>query len=553
MQNFTRNKDVENQIFSSPKRYQLILSKINVKEKPVLKKYLTQFFETPQNYFVSTFSNRKIVLNKTKSINEIYEIPIPQSLLKRIKRRKSKGIQLYNDTSIKEKIAEIAVVHNNNTSKARFKKEKESKKEKIDIREIRDKEIQKIFNDFKKVRNINKNSINNFITKNEYVDLIHRNKNENEEKGEEHEQIEDKNNESDNNIKKLIKSKSSISIRKNKEEFEKNIIFSKITKYKDKNNNYQNNNILPITKKNSEKLIPKLSNQNNITPHFISIFDEINPMKSTIFKNEEKEKDNKDNNTTLNSQYSTLYKSRNKSFLSKLKNTLNKFQTTKSINNNELLIQKPNQYATIIKNKTIKKEFLKNLAYQEKTLQRQIQHCKKDKNMIKYIREKLKRENGELLMGQTDDYRIINDIKTRLNKLMKKSFPENHYDWKDNLRNKKIESDDINKDQEIMRNPYNKASTFIKNKQFEKYENEFIKKYAPKNEYRKFVKDIKNIKNNLNGLLIEGQNLLKYEHDLIKKIKGKKFLINYNNLLKEKDINDELYAYNIHINKYIKQ
>ena len=551
MQNFTRNKDVENQIFSSPKRYQLILSKINVKEKPVLKKYLTQFFETPQNYFVSTFSNRKIVLNKTKSINEIYEIPIPQSLLKRVKRRKSKGIQLYNDTSIKEKIAEIAVVHNNNTSKARFKKEKEAKKEKIDIREIRDKEIQKIFNDFEKVRNINKNSINNFITKNEYVDLIHRNKNENEEKGEEHEQIEDKNNESDNNIKKLIKSKSSISIRKNKEEFEKNIIFSKITKFKDKNNNY--NNILPITKKNSEKLIPKLSNQNNITPHFISIFDEINPMKSAIFKNEEKEKDNKDNNTTLNSQYSTLYKSRNKSFLSKLKNTLNKFQTTKSINNNELLIQKQNQYATDIKNKTIKKEFLKNLAYQEKTLQRQIQHCKKDKNMIKYIREKLKRENGELLMGQTDDYRIINDIKIRLNKLMKKSFPENHYDWKDNLRNKKIENDDINKDQEIMRNPYNKASTFIKNKQFEKYENECLKKYAPKNEYRKFVKDIKNIKNNLNGLLIEGQNLLKYEQDLIKKIKGKKFLINYNNLLKEKDINDELYAYNIHINKYIKQ
>ena len=551
MQSSSRNKEIENQIFSSPKRYQLILSKINVNKKPILKKYLTQFFETPQNYFVSTFSNRKIVLNKTKSLNEIYEIPIPQSLLKRVKRRKSKGIQLYNDTSIKEKIAEIAVVHNNNTSKARFKKEKESKKEKIDIREIRDKEIQKIFNDFKKVRNINKNSINNFITKNEYVDLIHINKNENEEKGEEHEQIEDKNNESDNNIKKLIKSKSSISIRNNKEEFEKNIIFSKITKFKDKNNNY--NNILPITKKNSEKLIPKLSNQNNITPHFISIFDEINPMRSTIFKNEEKEKDNKDNNTTLNSQYSTLYKSRNKSFLSKLKNTLNKFQPTKSINNNELLIQKQNQYATVIQNKTIKKEFLKNLAYQEKTLQRQIQHCKKDKNMIKYIREKLKRENGELLMGQTDDYRIINDIKTRLNKLMKKSFPENHYDWKDNLRKKKIENDDINKDQEIMRNPYNKASTFIKNKQFEKYENEFIKNYAPKNEYRKFVKDIKNIKNNLNGLLIEGQNLLKYEHDLIKKIKGKKFLINYNNLLKEKDINDELYAYNIHINKYIKQ
>ena len=80
-----------------------------------------------------------------------------------------------------------------------------------------------------------------------------------------------------------------------------------------------------------------------------------------------------------------------------------------------------------------------------------------------------------------------------------------------------------------------------------------IKKNVPKLAYKKCIKDTFNVKGNLDGLIIEGKNLLKHEQDLIKKIKGKKFLINYNNLLKEKDINDELYAYNIHINKYIKQ
>ena len=51
---------------------------------------------------------------------------------------------------------------------------------KEDKREINDQEIQKIFMAFEKVRKINQKKINNFITKNEYVDIMHMNKNENE-------------------------------------------------------------------------------------------------------------------------------------------------------------------------------------------------------------------------------------------------------------------------------------------------------------------------------------------------------------------------------------
>ena len=57
-------------------------------------------------------------------------------------------------------------------------------------------------------------------------------------------------------------------------------------------------------------------------------------------------------------------------------------------------------------------------------------------------------------------------------------------------------------------------------------------------------------KGNFSGLLIEGKNLLKCEKDLIKQIKGKKYLINYNSSLQEKDINDVLYTYNININNH---
>ena len=63
--------------------------------------------------------------------------------------------------------------------------------------------------------------------------------------------------------------------------------------------------------------MPKISSQKNRnSPVFKSIFDEINPQRTAIIKNE-------DYNSTLNSQYSTLYKTRNKTFRSRLKNELN--------------------------------------------------------------------------------------------------------------------------------------------------------------------------------------------------------------------------------------
>ena len=40
-------------------------------------------------------------------------------------------------------------------------------------------------------------------------------------------------------------------------------------------------------------------------------------------------------------------------------------------------------------------------------------------------------------MGGNDDYRIANDIKYKLSKMMKTAFPEYNYKWINNLRKKR--------------------------------------------------------------------------------------------------------------------
>ena len=568
MQNSIEKKDLEKNINSNsntnPKKKQLLLSKINIKEKPILKKYLTQYFETPQKFFVSKFKNKQIILNKFKSPLETFELPIPLRLLKRYKRRKSKAAQLFNDTTMKEQMAEMASLYNNNSKeRKRLLREISENKNKEDKREINDQEIQKIFMAFENVRKINQKKINNFITKNEYVDLMLWNKNENENgdynnnnniKGNENENeknnnniIEEKNEGiADVKIKKLIKSKSSFFNWNLKNDIENKIISSKIIKYQNKNNS---------TSKNYRELsMPKLSSQKNRnSPVFKSIFDEINPQKTVLFKND-------DYNSTINSQYSTLYKTKNQTFRPRLKSTLNQFHKENVKEKNDILLQKQSKYVLDLNNQVFKKEILKKLASQEKALQNNTKYNRKFSNLLKILSKNVQKEEGDLILGQIDDYRIFKDIKFKLNNLMKNVCPENHYKWENELRKEKSDNDieyikinNVNNhNREITRNPYNISNRSKNGKIFKEYDEQYIRRNVPKTAYRKFVKDIYNVKGNLEGLIIEGQDLLKCEQDLIKNMKGKKVLINFKSSLKDKDFNDELYAYNIHINKYSK-
>ena len=66
------------------------------------------------------------------------------------------------------------------------------------------------------------------------------------------------------------------------------------------------------------------------------------------------------------------------------------------------------------------------------------------------------------------------------------------------------------------------------------------------------MSDLNNLKQNYDGLLIEGQNLLQYEHDLVKKLKGKKIINKYGINLQPQEINNELYAKNFDMHKFNK-
>jgi hypothetical protein len=419
------------------------------------------------------------------------------------------------------------------------------------------------------VRNINKNRIDNFITKNEYVDLIHKNKSYNEnytekknEEINETNQIQEKNNININNnnndikLKKLVKSKSSLAIKTRnefiKDDSNKKIISAKIVKFNDKINfNFP-------TKKSNNIDIPKLPTKIiKKSGTFLSIFDENIPQQINLNnKNEE----NKENNIiTTNSQHSTLYKTRNKSFLSNIKNTYNKYLESKSLLNKEqLLLEKQYQYTLDINGNALKKEFAKKLASQEKALNHNKKIGNKNNKMMNFLSNKLHKEKDSLILAQVDDYRIMKDIKHKLQNLIELNRPEFNYKWKNHLRNScddchydKINNNDIQREREIIRNPFStKYRANSVDKKFGEAEKKYIKKNIRRNDYRKFVKDLSMSKGNFSGLLIEGKNLLKCEKDLIKQIKGKKYLINYNSSLQEKDINDVLYTYNININNH---
>lgn len=555
IQNFpTKKQLITNNILKAEKT-RLILHKINIKEKPLYKKYLKQFFENPRKFFVSNYANKIIVLNRFKTQENLFELPLPQNLLRRYKARKNKGVQLINDTSIKEQIDDMVSPYNNNKIGNRrrkiilgIKKEKDDKRDK---REITEEELQKIYAAFEDVRSLNKNRIDNFITKNEYVDLMYKNYKENNENNDDNtteDNKEIKENNDDIKFRKYVKSKSSLAIRNrskvHKDDLHKKIVSAKIVKFNDRNS------INIYKRKNSEIIIPKIPEKMiHKSKTFASIFDEKLPQKIPQNKNEE-------NNLTTNSQYSTLYKTRNKSFLSNLKKTYNKYLEAKTgLNREQLLLEKQYQYTMDVNSTAIKKEFAKKLATQEKALNHNKKIDNRNNNMMEILAKKINKEKDDLIIAQVDDYRIMKDIKSELQDLIEKNIPEYNYKWNKDLRNnsedchyKKI-NNQIQR--EIVRNPLNaKNRANSVDKRFGEAEKNYIRQNIRKSDYRKFVRDLSMSKGNFNGLLIKGKNLLKCEKDLIKKIKGKKYIINYNSTLQEKDINDVLYTYNININNY---
>ena len=543
------------------------IEKIKLAEKPDLKKYFKEFFQNPKLYFNNQFDNKQLVIGKSKTQMEKYEIPIPKKFQRKYGfRKKTRTYRLDNDN-----LSEQLSLFN---EKRRHYKGSKDYTLKEGQRYINDRELEDIFKAFQKVHEINKTKNKDFITTKELIDSIFiyhdddkkRNNNNNFKSelsiNKNYERNNHKNKEK--NEDKLSKSKSSLFGEiKNTNPLLLHDSFNKINSNKNIKNREKSSRIKSSYSQsyfqyNQNRLIPKIKLQNNqYQKEFEDTLGKIN---------------NIDNISTVNTQITIMNKNRPQSFLTKFTNSniqlledKEKEKIKKQLLENEKLMEKQTQFLPNTSQELIKKEIAKRLASQEKALIYNLKFKNKENNLLEHLSKKLKKQKSSLMLGQIEDYRLIKDIKVKINRLIKKTNPGQNYNWQMDLRNSRNEDKEktpkminneinnnkkisLSQDEEITRNPCYKTF-YLTNKKFRKHEKDYIKSKVPKRSYIQFINDINNLQKNYDGFLIEGKNLLKHEHDLIKKIKGKKIINKYDNFFQAQDINNELYANNFNILK----
>jgi hypothetical protein len=204
------------------------------------------------------------------------------------------------------------------------------------------------------------------------------------------------------------------------------------------------------------------------------------------------------------------------------------------------LFKKQIQYLSFGKFSSIyKKELAKKLVSQEKIILNNIDNNNKTSKMSLYMSNKLKIPKERLLMNRTEYFRINNEIKSRMTRQLEQKYSENIFDWKKALKN----SDNETKNEETIINP-NYKFTYYPNKSFYSLDNKYLEKRLSKKILKKFILNINKINKNFGGLYIEGKNLLEFEQELAKNIKGRKILNNFEEVLPYSYLKDDLYANN---------
>ena len=236
------------------------------------------------------------------------------------------------------------------------------------------------------------------------------------------------------------------------------------------------------------------------------------------------------------------------------------YKTNKNIKKRSLdfntvnnLYEKQNQFLTSIKYDLGKKEMAKKLASQEKILLSKSKSQKQIKALNNYLSVKSKKKPADLLLETIEDYQELRNIKSKIHDLIKKRNPYENYNWSENLRiksYKNIDKPEYKKsdENEIIINNKNKTLT-----NFFKGKNDYLKRKISKARYRSLMNNLVKTKKNLTGLEIKGQNLLKCEYDRIKKLKGKKVIINFNKkFINPLEFNNNIYAADFDFQKNVK-
>ena len=226
--------------------------------------------------------------------------------------------------------------------------------------------------------------------------------------------------------------------------------------------------------------------------------------------------------------------------------------------------------------KTVKSEFGYKLQFQEDVLKTK----KIEDNILQNIKHnlttKLKRPENQLLMTQSENYRKIKEIQENVFKNIKKTFPKPLYKWVVSLRGDK-DNHYINDgtDENPIWNVYihkkqikqkiRNSNLFKTNIRFFK-NNPYIKTKLKMANYYQLNKEIDDINSDFSNMVIKGKNLLDFEKENTKNLKGRKYIVLNNpyinttnaifNAIKfvsDKNINNETYKRNFNPREIVKQ
>ncbi len=138
-------------------------------------------------------------------------------------------------------------------------------------------------------------------------------------------------------------------------------------------------------------------------------------------------------------------------------------------------------------------------------------------------------------MTYSENYRIKKEIKENVSQKIKKTFPQPLYKWIVSLRGDK-ENHYINDgtDENPLWNVYihkknikqkiRNSNLFRTNTEFFK-NNDYIKKKLKIKNFNKLNKEIDNINSDFSNMVIKGKNLLDFEKENTKNLKGRKYIV----------------------------
>ena len=216
----------------------------------------------------------------------------------------------------------------------------------------------------------------------------------------------------------------------------------------------------------------------------------------------------------------------------------NKFNAKKKIMKRNTTINRQNQFLLNDKggnyytNKSEKNFFSILLANQEQTLLKSSKTQTKLDLLSDRLSKKINKQKENLLILNTDYYRIKYELLNKIEKFNQKMVPEHYYNWYKDLRtisNTNIGNKNRN-DLYNIRNPLTKEISV-----------EFGK-YKSLGNIKKIFKDVNKFSHNCKNMIINGKDLLQVEYDFVKNLKNKKKLNNFEAYLPSADVEDKYFA-----------